>query len=131
MRSIAEIDRKELLHRCKKILADHVGQENAIKSENLFVLMTGQIIIPKRANDQTRIVRSIVKQLESEGVRIVHVTGKNGGYFMATCQEDIDRKIAWFMKRIKSAFKRVMHLGNMTFDDVFKQLEIDFKEKEE
>lgn len=120
-----ELDRGEMKQRVREILARHVGADECVSMYELYRTVTGHPIIPMRKVDQTRLIRSIIAELQEDGERIVHKSGGGGGYFTAAKNEDIEQEAAWFRKRALSAFRREKMLRRISSEELLKQYELE------
>lgn len=124
-----EIEREELAQQCLAIITEHVGKDSAITSYQLLVEATGALIIPGRKVDQTRLIRSIVKQLRMDGHAIAGHAGFGGGYYLARNDEELQDTIRWFHKRGLSAFAQEAALKKISLDELFEQYKLELQEK--
>ena len=123
-----EIDRAEMKQRVREILARHEGVDECISMYQLFYAITGDPIIPGRKVDQTRLIRSIIAELQQDGERIVHKSGGGGGYFTAASNDDIEQEAVWFRKRALSAFRRERMLRRIGTEELLRQYELELNE---
>ncbi len=87
----AELDREQMILTVRGLLREHKGPGNCITMYQLYHHVTGRPIIPALKVNQTRLLRSIVAQLQRDGEPIVHTSGDAGGYYYATNSADIDK----------------------------------------
>ena len=120
-----EPDRAELKRRCIEVLQQHQGPDNCITMEELFRTISGEVVIPKRANNQSRIVRDLVAQLQHEGHPVCHRSGTYGGYFMGTEKAHIEKEAKWFRSRAMTSLMRSKNLLNQTNGELLKQVALD------
>ena len=107
----------------KKKLKQHKGPENCVTMNELFVDATGSYIIPNRRYDQTRIIRSIVKDLREEGCPIGIKGGKSGGYFWARNDAELKSTIEKFHHRAMSSLQQEAALRRIPFNQLLLELE--------
>lgn len=119
-------DRADLLARVRALLQQCRGPQAAIRMVDLFALATGEIIIPGRKIDQSRILRSLVDQLRREGCPIGIQGGKNGGYFWADDPADLEPTIRWFHARALASLRQERALRRVPFAQVLQQHALDF-----
>ena len=119
-------DRADLLARVQGLLQQCRGPQAAIRMVDLFALATGDVIIPGKRYDQTRILRSLVEQLRRDGCPIGHVSGTGGGYFWADDPADLDLTIRWFHQRALSSLRQERALRRVPFAQVLEQHALDF-----
>lgn len=108
------------------VLQRHKGPDNPITMVQLIKPIFGEWPIPLRQYDQSRIIRSLVQQLEREGVPVVARNSKDGGYYLATSDEQIDRRARWFRKRAMTALRREARLRKMSVEQMIEQKPLDF-----
>lgn len=125
-----DVDRITLKQRCIEILNNHHGPHECITMERLYRTITGDIVIPYKRNNQSRIVRDLVAQLQEEGHPICHKSGKYGGYFLGTKKEHIEKEATWFRARAMTSLQRSQVLMKQTNDELLAQLKIDLEPKE-
>lgn len=118
-------DREYLKNGVKQTIRQHVGPNTAIKMDVLFVELTGDVIIPWRRHEQTRIVRSLVNQLRNEGCPIGSC---RGGYFWARNEQELDSTLAKLHTSAMTSLKTEAALKRVSFSDLLKQYEIEFSE---
>lgn len=126
-----EMDRGELKYHVYAILQGHSGPEACITKEALWSRASGEAIIPWRRVNQTRLLRSLIAELQSEGVAVVHKSGTGGGYYLATDDIQIAQEAQWHHLRAMSHLKREKALRRMTAKELLQQLEIDLTAEEE
>lgn len=119
--------------RIREILKHHQGPDNCITMNNLYIKVTESFIVPFKRYDQTRVIRSLVKDLREEGTPIGNRSGIRGGYFWAQCDKELESTIAIFHERAFSSFKQEAALKRISIDELIEQykLEINPQEKEE
>lgn len=116
-----EIDRAEFKARVREILAQHVGPEECVSMYALYRAITGHPIIPGRKVNQTRLLRSIIAELQEDGEPIVHKSGPEGGYYSAETKAELEQEAAWFRKRALSAFRREKMLRRISNEELLRQ----------
>lgn len=126
-----EPDRDELKARAQKILEQHQGVNNCITMYQLYNAITGEPIIPRRRLDQTRVVRSLIAELQKEGCPIVHRAAGGGGYYYATNDAELDKEANWFRKRALSSFRRERALRKISTKKLLTQYELELATEEE
>lgn len=124
---LTDIDRQELKEKIIVELKLCVGPQRAITAADLFRAVTNDPIIPWRRYDQTRVIRSIVKQLRQDGLPIGHRNAALGGYFWAQNDEQLDGTIKYFRDRALSAFSQEAALKKITERELLKQYEMEFE----
>jgi hypothetical protein len=125
-----DLDRNELIERVRKIIKQYQGPDLCITKEKVFVEATGENIIPWRRVDQTRIIRSMVKQLRREGCPIAFKSGKRGGYFWARTDQELETTINVFHSRAMSSLKQEATLKRIPVGDVVDQYKLEIEEGE-
>lgn len=125
--AIDRLERDALKRAVGEILDRHRGPQRAITMVALFRQATGEVVIPNRRYDQTRIVRSVVEQLRREGRPIGLVSGRGGGYFVAQSDTELQPTIDWFHSRAMSSLQQEAALKRITFGELLQQyrLELD------
>ena len=116
-------DRADLLARVQALLQQCRGPRNSIRMVDLFAAATGDVVIPGKRYDQTRILRSLVEQLRRDGCPIGH---GNGGYFWADDPADLDLTIRWFHARALASLRQERALRRVPFAQVLEQHRLDF-----
>lgn len=129
--TMSNVDRATLKQRCIEVLNEHQGPENCITMEQLFRTISGDVVIPYKCNNQSRIVRELVAQLQGEGHSICHKSGKYGGYFLATKKEHIEKEAKWHRARGLSSLRRSKYLLKQTDEQLLNQLKIDLNDEEQ
>jgi len=114
-------DREHLLANLRHVLRGHQGPDNTISMRDAFEAITGEVVIPGRRYDQTRIVRSLVEQLRREGVPVGFRGGPDGGYFVARSDEELAETLAIFHARALSSFRQEAALKRITFGELLEQ----------
>lgn len=94
----------------------------------LFTRVTGQHIIPMRKYDQTRVVRSIVRELREDGHPIAN--GKNG-YYLATSTAALKPTIDKFHQRAMSSLKTEAALRKIDPSGVIQQYQLELNQEKE
>ena len=117
-------DRADLLVRVEALLQQCRGPQAAIRMVDLFALATGDVVIPGKRYDQTRIVRSLVDQLRRQGCPIAH--GANG-YFWADDPADLEPTIRWFHLRALASLRQERALRRVPFAAVLEQYRLDLE----
>lgn len=100
-------ERPDLKARVLELLEHHHGPDNAITMTRLFAAATGEIVIPNRRYDQSRIIRSIIDELRRQGVPVGIASD---GYFLARDAEELASTIDWFHARALSHMRVEKHL---------------------
>jgi hypothetical protein len=116
-----EIDRAEFKARVREILACHVGPDECVSMYRLYQVITGHPIIPMRKVNQTRLIRSVIAELQEDGEPIVHKSGQEGGYYTAETKAELEQEAAWFRKRALSAFRREKMLRRISDEELLRQ----------
>ena len=116
-------DRADLLVRVEALLQQCRGPQAAIRMVDLFALATGDVVIPGKRYDQTRIVRSLVDQLRRQGCPIA---GGANGYFWADDPADLEPTIRWFHLRALASLRQERALRRVPFAAVLEQHQLDF-----
>lgn len=125
-----DVSRAEMKARAREILAEHVGADECISMFQLFYMITGYPIIPGRKINQTRLIRSVIADLQEDGEPIVHKSGPDGGYYTAEKREDIEQEAAWFRKRALSAFRREKMLRRISTEELLRQYQLELNQLE-
>lgn len=121
-------DRHELKERIRAILKHHAGPARCITMTALHAEATGEIIVPRRRYDQTRITRSIVEQLRREGCPIGNKGGRDGGYFWARNDGELTQTIAVFHGRAMSSLGQEAALKRVNCGELLRQYEIELND---
>jgi len=125
-----DAERNILKQRVIDELQHHKGPDNCIKMWEIFTAITGQHIIPIKKTDQTRIIRTLIEQLRKEGHPIGNKPGTYGGYFLATCDEELEGTIKNFHNRAMSSLEQEAALKRTNPSKLMQQCMIDFEEQE-
>lgn len=123
-----DMDRKELKRRVDELLQAHTGADDCVLMNEIFVTVTGSHIIPNRRYDQTRIIRSIIKELREDGKPIGIKAGSNGGYFTARNDEELESTIQLFHHRAMSSLRQEAALKRISFSELLEQYELELSE---
>lgn len=127
---MSDLSRSELKLKVDQLLQSHLGADNCILMNAIFVSVTGSHIIPNRRYDQTRIIRSIIKELREDGRPIGIKAGSNGGYFTAQNDEELESTILLFHHRAMSSLKQEAALKRISFSELLEQYELELSEKD-
>jgi hypothetical protein len=106
----------------------HQGPDNGLTMTECVAVVLGEIIIPYKRNNQSRLIRDLVAELQRDGHPICHKSGKYGGYYIATNDDQLDAEAAWHHKRAIASLTRVKHLRKITTDEVVEQVKLDLEE---
>ena len=121
-----ELDYGELKNNVLNILKQYCGPDDCIKMAVLFYQATGENIIPARRYDQTRNVRSVICELRNEGSPIGNKSGKDGGYFMARNEKELQETVGAFHSRAMSSLRQEAALKRIPFGELLKQFELEY-----
>lgn len=108
-------------------LSQRHSEQDAITMAELFVKVTGDHIIPMRKYDQTRIIRSVIKQLREEGQPIADCSS---GYYMADSTAALQPTIDKFHHRAMSSLRTEAALKKIQPGSLIKQYELEITETE-
>lgn len=122
-------DREEIKKKVDELLKQHMGQDNCILMNEIFVRVTGGHIIPFRRYDQTRFIRSIIKELREAGRPIGIKSGHSGGYFTARNDEELESTIQTFHCRAMSSLKQEAALKRISFNELLEQYELELSQE--
>lgn len=122
-------DRQHLKQKVDDLLQQHLGNDNCILMNEIYVSITGGHIIPNRRYDQTRIIRSIIKDLREDGRPIGIKPGSNGGYFTARNDEELESTIRLFHGRAMSSLKQEAALKRISFSELLEQYELELSQE--
>ena len=129
--SMDDLDRLEIKQQIDDLLKKHVGSDDCILMNEIYVEVVGGHIIPKRQLDQTRFIRTIVKELREAGRPIGIKGGNGGGYFTARSQEEVESTIKQFHGRAVSSLKQEAALKQISFNDLLEQYELELSQQTE
>jgi len=107
------------------------GPDDCIRMAELFVRVTGSHIIPMKRYDQTRFIRTIVKELREEGCPIGNKAGNAGGYFWASNDEELKNTIENFHHRAMSSLKQEAALRRISFNQLLLELEDEYEQEKQ
>lgn len=110
------------------ILEHHRGPDASITMLQLFVAATGEIVIPGRKYDQTRIIRSVIDQLREEGTPVCY---DGSGYFLARNTADIEPTVRHLESRALSHFKTAANLRRCSVQDLLRRYQHNLALEEE
>jgi hypothetical protein len=128
---VIELDREEVKARVREILERHEGPGDCITMTALHSQATGQVIIPWRRYDQSRLVRSLVAELRREGCPIGDRGGREGGYFWAADRQQLEPTIAKLHARALSSLRQEAVLKRVRAEELLQQYEIELSTEEE
>ena len=121
-------DREWLTRRVLTELERRTCEQDAITMTELFARVTGETVIPWRRYDQTRVIRSIVKQLREDGHPIANGTG---GYYMAASAEALQPTIERYHQRAMSSLKTEAALKKIDPAGLVEQYRLELQATEE
>lgn len=124
-----DVSRDELKKRIRDVLEGHEGPDNPITMTALHSAVTGEVIIPWRRYDQTRITRALVEELRRDGMAIGHKAGNHGGYFVARNAKELQPTVDWFHGRAMASLKQEATLKRMSPGDVIEQYRIELNKE--
>lgn len=124
------IERAEIKRRVRRILGDCKGPDHAITMEELARRAKGEHTIPGKRYDQSRIIRSVVRELRQEGMAICNRYGHGGGYFVAASDEDIDDTCRVLHSRALSSLEIERDLRRINVGALLEQLELELNNPE-
>jgi len=84
-----------------------------------------------RRYDQTRFVRSIIKELRQEGKPIGIKSGSRGGYFTARNDAELQSTIETFHRRAMSSLQQEAALKRISFNELLEQYELEISQATE
>lgn len=114
-------DRKRLLDNVRAILLHHVGADNAIRMVDLFAQATGEVVVPGKRYDQTRIIRSIINQLRAEHFP---VCAHDAGYYLPRVWRDIEPTIRKLESRAIASFRVAANLRRCSVQDLLRHYQL-------
>jgi len=123
-------ERLEIKFKVDALLKKHMGPDDCILMNEIFVEVTGGHIIPNRRLDQTRFIRTIIKELREQGCPIGIKGGKNGGYFTARNDEELKKTIETFHSRAMSSLKQEAALKRISFNELLEQYELELSQEQ-
>lgn len=112
-----------------EVLKKHRGKENAIKSKVLFCLATGEAIIPAKAQSQTRVIRSVIRELREK--RELPVMSGDKGYWIAESDEELRDYVERSLIEAKRMMKLGSQLSGIPVDRMVEQLKLKLNENEQ
>jgi hypothetical protein len=118
------LDRAQYREVVIDILSRHVGPDNPVTMYAIFTEALNTPVIPNKKVDQTRPLRSIIKQLRREGYAIAY---NNHGYYLATAEEHIEHTAAVFHKRALASLSQERSLKRCTTRDLLQQYELELE----
>lgn len=128
---MTDYDREEIKEKVDALLKQHLGQDDCILMNEIYVTVTGSHIIPYRRYDQTRFIRSIIKELREAGRPIGIKSGNNGGYFTARNDEELESTIQTFHCRAMSSLRQEAALKRISFNELLEQYELELSQTEQ
>lgn len=120
--------REIIKERVERILRKHVGKENAISAMNLYCLVTGDHEVPAKKNNQTRIIRSVIHEIQADQ-KIPVISGN--GYWIAKTDKELH---AFIEKKINTAtrmFGLAHKLSGIPIDRMVEQLKLKLENEEQ
>lgn len=116
--TIRRYNRDQIQAAVVHILEQHRGPERTITMVELFKAATGEIVIPAKRYDQTRIVRSIIDSLRAGGVPVCF---DGTGYFLARHAEDLEPTVRHMESRAISHFQTAANLRRCSVKDLLQR----------
>ncbi len=110
-------DRPQLTVAVRMILEVHVGPDNTISMVELFKAATGEVVMPGKRYDQTRIIRSIIDRLRAEGFAVCF-DGK--GYFLPRDNDDLESTVRLLESRAIASFRTAANLRRCSVRDLLR-----------
>ena len=123
------MDRDQIRELVIVLLSEYRGPGACIRMKDLLSQM-GENVLPARVYDQTRIIRSVVRQLREEGHSIAFRQGRDGGYFMARDADELQPTINTFHSRALASMAQEKALRKISLRDLFYQYELDIQQGE-
>ena len=124
------IERHEIKRRVRRILNGCKGFDAAITMEELTRRAKDEYTIPGKRYDQSRIIRSVVRELRREGMPICNRYGAGGGYYLAASEDDIDDTCRVMHSRALASLEIERDLRRINVGALLQQLEIELTPKE-
>jgi len=124
------LERDEIKEAVHLMLQRHRGKGNPITMIQLTADVMDFYIVPNNKYNQSRIVRSVIRQLRFEGVPIGHACGTNGGYFYADDQKELDETADLVHRRAVSSLQLERELRRINVGELLQQLEIELNNDE-
>ncbi|MFW2440915.1 MAG: hypothetical protein ACN4GR_16285 [Arenicellales bacterium] len=121
------LERSEIKEAVMLTLQRHQGKANTITMIELTAAVMDFFIIPNEKYNQSRAVRSVIRQLRFEGVPIGHC---NSGYFLAKDQKELDETADLIQRRAVSSLQLVRELRRINVGELLQQLEIELNNEE-
>ena len=109
-------------------LKERVGKQNAISANHLFIIVTGDTLIPSRARNQTRGVRYAIRQLRKERNPIM--CGKEG-YWWAESDQELTEYVERQLRTAARIFKLNRDLSGACVDAMVEQLKLNIEQMEQ
>lgn len=101
-------------------MAGHIGEQNAIHSDQLAVELTGSAV--GLAHKQ-RQLRYVIVELRRAGH---HICGHPGrGYYLASSTAELKRTCAYLYRRNITGFEQIAAMMNVALPDLAGQLRLD------
>lgn len=111
-----------------RILKKHIGKENAIKANALYCLATAEYIIPAKASNQTRIIRSLIREIRKE--RELAVISGEPGYWIAENDEELNEFVNKQLNTARRMFGLAHTLSGIPIDRMVEQFKLNLIKEE-
>lgn len=122
-------ERAELKAAIRRVLHRH-DQANPVPMTRLWQRVTGETVIPARRHEQSRVIRSLVRELRLDGYPIAFVGGKHGGYYMARDEGELAPTIRTLHSHAMSNLQVEAALKRVPFGQLLQQYELEYDEQE-
>jgi hypothetical protein len=119
--------RPEFRQHVKKILSNCVGKQNAISAEELFMAVTGEVIVPSLKANQTRLVRSIALDIRKS--KELPICSGNG-YWLAQDYAELEQYTLSILRGAKRKFNLARNLSMVPVSKMIEQYKLNFTDQE-
>lgn len=121
------IDRPHLRTKVVKELKKHVGKTNAISAANLLTLTTGEIVVPSLERNQTRLIRSIIRDIRRDK-ELAIISGN--GYWVAESDEELTAYAHKLLCEAARKYGLARSLSKVPVSRMVKQFNLNFSDEE-
>lgn len=122
------VERDVLQERVIAVLKKHVGRDNAITQKQLFVETANETLWPNSAVNQTRILRSVVREIRKK--KLLPICSGTQGYWLAESDAELEEFTVKLLKTAARQFGLARDLSKVPISRMIKQHKLNFNDEE-